>query len=218
MNVTKLKKSAIFTKRKLQLVFALGTAILSIVLLLLLQNRFQSKDGFCSGLYALGFLFTVLTLTLNLIDRTLLDRWQHVVSPLLFAGCAPLIIWMMEILFENKLSNLSIAAVVFNLILILMLSWSISALTNRIGLSLRIIAVICYILSLANSMVTEFRGQPISALDIFSWRTAASVAGGYHFSFPGSFWVATLLLVLIWVLAGFAHWKPVGKRRYFANI
>ncbi|WP_102048737.1 LTA synthase family protein [Pygmaiobacter massiliensis] len=203
------------TSRK---VSALLTAVGSFVFLFAMYGRFSAEDGFRTGFYLMAFAFAAVAAGLKLLKLPAENKFSPPVSILLFLGSAPAIFWMVEILNAHVLEGIESWAIVFNWLLIWLFAWVLTGLTGRICLSLRITTVVAYSMGLANAAIVEFRGQPISALDLYSLRTAASVAGGYRYSFRAEFWVGTALLLLIWTLAGFARWKPVHKSLRWASL
>lgn len=199
-------------------VSALLTAVGSFVFLFAMYGKFTAEEGFRTGFYLLAFVFATAAAGLKLLELPAENKFSAPVSLLLFFGAAPAIFWMVEILNAHPLEGIESWAIVFNLLLLWLFSWILASVTGRICLSVRITTAVAYFMGLANAAIVEFRGQPISALDLYSLRTAASVAGGYHYSFRAEFWVGTALLLLIWTLAGFARWRPVHKKLRWASF
>lgn len=207
-----------FSNTKSRKVSALLTAVGSFVFLFAMYGKFNAEDGFRTGFYLLAFAFAAAAAGLKLLELPAESKLSMPVSLLLFAGAAPAIFWMVEILNVHSIDGLKSWSMYFNWLLIWLLAWLLSGLTGRICFALRIAAVVAYAMGLVNAAIVEFRGQPVSALDLYSWRTAASVAGGYRYSFRAEFWVGTALLLLLWTLAGFARWRPVHKRLRWASF
>lgn len=176
-----------------------------------MRDRFVTESGFDALLYLLCFVYAGLAAGLKLLHLP----EKLTAHPVFCTGVSLLlaipIFAMVEFLNGNPFDNIQTWSKRFNVFLIWLLCWAVLAVSRRFWLSLRVTAVVCYVAALANDMVMEFRGQPISALDVYSWKTAASVADRYSYFFSSDFWVATTLLLLIWTLAGFARGRLRGK-------
>lgn len=181
-------------------------------------GRFSTTDGFLTSAYLAAWFFAIASALLRFF--VLDERLTHngIFSVLLSVLLVGLIFAMMELMIGNTYEGLWVWSIRMNLLIIFLLCWFFYALTRRFALSIRIVTILCYIAALAEDMVLEFRGQPISALDLYSWQTAASVAGRYRYSFGADFWVATMLMLLIWSLAGLAQARFHSKLGYFTNL
>ena len=84
--------------------------------------------------------------------------------------------YLMEGYTHNPFAEVRPWAQFFNIVLFELLAWIFVCLTGRIRSGLRIELVIAMIYGIANAYVVRFRTNPIVPWDIFSWKTAASVA------------------------------------------
>lgn len=172
---------------------------------------YYAQKGFQLSYYLTGFVLVLLTALLTALKLQLPPAAEKPVSLLCAAACVPCLLAMMETFDVNPISAILDNALLFNLWMILLLIWIVYSLCGRFSLAVRIAAVPLYILGLANSAVRLFRGTPLSALDLLNVKTAAAVAGRYHYTFPFYFFIATLWLLFVWALAGKATWRVRAK-------
>ena len=189
-------------------------AIASFVLLFINRNTFYLKDDFLYLQFFLSIVLISFALILNICE---LKNPLPIKKPVLVWGSAAiscvLIYFMIETANENPLSNIAALETIFNLILIGFLIWILFILIGRLRISVIIVTAICYALGVGNNAVTLFKGQPISALDIYSIQTALNVADRYVYPYKKHFWIATFLLVFIISFSRFASYKASKKAR-----
>ncbi len=111
---------------------------------------------------------------------------------------------LMEFYGRNPFEQIRPKAMWFNIFLFELIAWFFFAVTGRARMALRLELVIAMVYGLANTYVVKFRTNPIVPWDIFSWRTAASVATNYDLMPSVRMVVITvlfvaLLIVLQWV-------------------
>ena len=114
--------------------------------------------------------------------------------------------YLMECYTHNPLSEVRTWAQLFNVILFELIAWILYFLVGRVRTALRIELVIAMVFGLSNAYVVRFRTNPIVPWDLFSWKTAASVASNYDFKPDTRMVVVTLLF-----LAGIALLQFVKK-------
>lgn len=114
--------------------------------------------------------------------------------------------YLMECYTHNPLSEVRTWAQLFNVILFELIAWILYFLVGRVRTALRIELVIAMVFGLSNAYVVRFRTNPIVPWDLFSWKTAASVASNYDFKPDTHMVVVTLLF-----LAGIALLQFVKK-------
>lgn len=114
--------------------------------------------------------------------------------------------YLMECYTHNPLSEVRTGAQLFNVILFELIAWILYFLVGRVRTALRIELVIAMVFGLSNAYVVRFRTNPIVPWDLFSWKTAASVASNYDFKPDTRMVVVTLLF-----LAGIALLQFVKK-------
>lgn len=114
--------------------------------------------------------------------------------------------YLMECYTHNPLSEVRTWAQLFNVILFELIAWILYFLVGRVRMALRIELVIAMVFGLSNAYVVRFRTNPIVPWDLFSWKTAASVASNYDFKPDTHMAVVTILF-----LAGIALLQFVKK-------
>lgn len=198
-------------------IFALLFTVISFGFLIAMHGRFAGETFFLKQ-YLLAWLFAAGAAALKWVQFSA-KVTQNLFLSILLSLCMPFLLFpMMEWMIGNTFAKLWEWSICLNLALIFLLIWLFYAVSRRFCFSLRAAAVICYIVGLAQDVVLEFRGQPISALDLYSWQTAASVAGRYRYSFGMDFWISTMLLLFIWSLSGLCRAKRTGWTGYFINL
>lgn len=73
-------------------------------------------------------------------------------------------------------------AQLFNVLLFELSAGLLFCLTGRLRIAYRVLGTAAMLFGIANAYVVRFRTNPIVPWDIFSWRTAANVAGNYDFT------------------------------------
>lgn len=112
--------------------------------------------------------------------------------------------YLLEFYTHNPFGEVRPWAQLFNVLLFELMAGILICFTGRVRLSYRMEAVAAMVFGIANAYVVRFRTNPIVPWDIFSWRTAASVAGNYDFM-PD----ARMILVTLLFLAAIAALQPV---------
>ena len=200
-------------RRALALVFSVG----ALIFLLLSRDLFYyESNGFETTYYVGSFLLVFAIAALLLTEFHFAVSLRKTVSLVVFiASSLPLLI-MMETFDVNDLFSVHSFAILFNFLLVWLILWVFYSITSRFSLSIRITAVILYIMAFANSAVRIFRGTPISALDLYNVRTAAAVSDRYEYPFDFYFFTGTLLLIFVFLLAGLATWRVESKKARWA--
>lgn len=201
------------TRSKAARVAALGFTVLALGFLVLRREIFvYGKEGFQLSWYIFSLLLAVMVGPMALVRFSLSERGQRRLSIGIFVGSALPLFIMLECFDVNSIFAVYWTAFLFNLLLIWLIGWVLYSVCGSFCISLRISAVLLYLLGLINSATRIFRGTPVSALDLFSIRTAFAVAERYQYPFEFYFFTATLLFLLVWFLAGKARWRAAKRR------
>lgn len=123
--------------------------------------------------------------------------------------------YLLECYTHNPFEQVRPWAQFFNVVLFELIAGILFCLTGRLRMAYRIEGSIAMIFGIANAYVVRFRTNPIVPWDIFSWRTAASVADNYDFTpdvrmvVVTAIFVATLatLQPIRFTIKKFAFWK-----------
>ena len=145
--------------------------------------------------------------------ETIIKTGKYVVTFLI-----PLLLFYLEAYFtydpfvrtrwKAQLLNLLVLELVFVILFMLI---------GRAVWALRIETVLVLIIGIANYYVISFRGSPLVPWDLFSAKTAASVAGGYSYSLPGKQIILIVLFVLLFIAEGFLKWK-LNRKQWIARL
>ena len=104
--------------------------------------------------------------------------------------------YLMECYSHNPFMVVRPWAQFFNIVLFLLVTIVLFLLTGKLKTAHRIVYGVAMIYGIANSYVVRFRTNPIVPWDIFSWKTAASVADNYNFM-PDTRMVVVTLVFLV---------------------
>ncbi|MCD7709671.1 MAG: LTA synthase family protein, partial [Clostridiales bacterium] len=103
----------------------------------------------------------------------------RVVLFILFAAAA---FYLMEAYEHNAFTQVRPLAQLFNILLFELVAWTLYLLTGGMRIAMRVLLVIAAAYGLVNHYVMQFRSTPLVPWDIYSVKTAASVASGYDFT------------------------------------
>lgn len=109
--------------------------------------------------------------------RKNLDRYIGIIAMFIVPVLAFL---LLEFYGHNPFEEVRTKAMWFNIFLFELVAWILFFVTGRAKLALRLELLVTMIYGLANTYVVEFRTNPIVPWDLFSIRTAASVATNYN--------------------------------------
>ena len=118
--------------------------------------------------------------------------------------------YLMEAYTHNPFEEVRPWAQFFNILLFELLAWIFVSVTGKIRCGLRIELVTAMIYGISNAYVVRFRTNPIVPWDIFSWKTAASVASNYDFKPDIRMIVVTLAFLGMIVLLQFVKTGKYG--------
>lgn len=130
---------------------------------------------------------SVLLLTLCLIPDELSERMKRLIAWIWF-GAAPFAVYF-SLLYLNKEKfsidfwSLNKIALIFTFVFLYLVQSILFCITGSISASVIIYAVLVAALGIANCFVISFRGMALSAGDLFSVKTAMTVAGEYAYEF-----------------------------------
>ena len=107
---------------------------------------------------------------------------KKVVNGLVFSIVPIVLFYLMEGFEHNAFLEVRQLAQVYNIFLFELLAWLLFFVTGSGRMALRIEAVAAFLYGLVNHYVMAFRSTPFVPWDVYSIRTAASVAGNYDFT------------------------------------
>ncbi len=124
---------------------------------------------------AMIILYVVIIMSARVYNHT-----KKYLKYIVVVGNAFALVFMIEYLCNNHLFLMSIAAIIFNMLIILLVYLLFLAITSRYSLSLILTDAIFFVCALVNHFVLQFRGTVILPSDIYSIQTAANVAENYQ--------------------------------------
>lgn len=139
---------------------------------------------------------------------------------------------LMEFYGHNPFEEVRTKAMWFNIFLFELIAWILFFVTGKARTALRLELLTAMIYGLANTYVVKFRTNPIVPWDLFSIRTAASVAGNYDLVPDKRMVLVTVLFLLLIAAVQFVklrmpafllkkesfNWKENGKRFLYRLI
>lgn len=137
--------------------------------------------------------------------------WKQVLHGCVFALLPIVLFWLMEFYEHNPFEEVREEALVLNILLFELLAWILFFLLGSGRAAIRILGAAALVFGLVNHYVMAFRSTPFVPWDIFSVKTAASVAGNYDFTPGVRVVVVTLLFVGILGLVQFLKFSWRGK-------
>ncbi|MBP3451905.1 MAG: hypothetical protein J6J73_03820, partial [Agathobacter sp.] len=138
-------------------------------------------------------------------------RMLLVLRVLVFSIVPILLFYLMEAFEHNAFEEVRSLAQVYNILLFELIAWLLFFITGSGRMALRIETVVALVYGLVNHYVMAFRSTPLVPWDIFSIKTAASVAGNYDFTPTNELFVVCGAFVVLFLLLHFVKLKfPYG--------
>lgn len=113
--------------------------------------------------------------------------------------------YLMEAYEHNPFAEVRQLAQWYNILIFELLAWILFFLTGRAKWALRTVWLCALVFGLVNHYVMEFRSTPFVPWDIYSVRTAASVAGNYDFMPSMRVWIVTAVFAAGIILLHFLN-------------
>ena len=142
------------------------------------------------------------------------EYYDRVFCWLLLAIAPALCLMNTEEAVGNSIGKMAFLMVVLNYALYFMIFLVLYLLTNRIKITVCLGMSVFTIYALTNSFITEFRGNGIRTADIYAWKTALNVSGGYSLVFThqrGYIILVAFAVILLGLRCGYRQ-KSVKRR------
>lgn len=133
-------------------------------------------------------------------NRKITDTLLLIIIPIL-------IFYTMEWFLRNPFEKMRFPLQLLNIAFFELFAFFLFFATKRLRLTLRIEAVIALLIGLINYFVIQFRSNPVMPWDIFSIRTAASVADNYQYKLEPRAIVCILVFAIILAVCQLASKK-----------
>lgn len=136
-----------------------------------------------------------------------IDVLKKVVNGLVFSVVPIILFYLMEAFEHNAFEEVRPLAQVYNIFLFELIAWGLFFITGSGKVALRVETIVAFLYGLINHYIMAFRSTPFVPWDVFSIKTAASVAGNYDFtSTKEILWISAVFLI-IFVLLKFMNFK-----------
>ena len=131
----------------------------------------------------------------------------NILRVLIFAIVPIVLFYLMEGFEHDAFEEVREKAQMFNIFLFELIAWLLFFITGSGRMALRIETGVALVYGLVNHYVMAFRSTPLVPWDIFSIKTAASVAGNYDFAPTKELLLICSSFVLLFVLLQFLKLK-----------
>ncbi len=136
-----------------------------------------------------------------------IDVLKKVVNGLVFSVVPIILFYLMEAFEHNAFEEVRPLAQVYNIFLFELIAWGLFFITGSGKVALRVETIVAFLYGLINHYIMAFRSTPFVPWDVFSIKTAASVAGNYDFTPTKEIlWISAVFLI-IFVLLKFMNFK-----------
>lgn len=127
-------------------------------------------------------------------------KYKHIIGGVLALVPPAACFYLLECYTHNPFADVRSWAQFFNVVLFELIAGILFCVLGDLKRAYRIQATAAMLFGIANAYVVRFRTNPIVPWDIFSWRTAASVADNYDFTPDARMVTVTSAFVLILVV------------------
>ncbi len=128
--------------------------------------------------------------------------------------CPIITFYLFDLYTHNPFTAMNFKTQVLNIVFYELAGLFLFGIFKYVRLALMIQSVLCMVFGLANYYVQNFRSAPIRPWDIFSIRTAASVANNYDYSLErDTILIVIGFLILLFVESRFLMKAPTRKRK-----
>ena len=142
------------------------------------------------------------------------QRLQSVLQAVAFSVIPIALFYLMEFYEHVPWKEVRSQAQLFNMLLFELIAWGLFFLIGRASIALQIVTVCSMLFGLVNHYVMKFRSTPFVPWDIYSVKTAMSVADEYDFSPERQVIIVTILFLLIIIALFFWKFRLEMRFRY----
>lgn len=142
------------------------------------------------------------------------EKYQQISSAVALVLIPVLMFFNLEVMCASNLSEFGNKKIVFNMIIIYLLTGIVLVVVNQTRMTLKIVVILLTALGVTNIYLMKFRGMPLMAADIFSIQTAANVANNYDYSLKWRILYGVYVSFIFWMMINKLHrHKAMGKRK-----
>ena len=142
------------------------------------------------------------------------QRLQSVLQAVAFSVVPIALFYLMEFYEHVPWKEVRSQAQLFNMLLFELIAWGLFFVIGRASIALQLETVCSMLFGLVNHYVMKFRSTPFVPWDIYSVKTAMSVADEYDFSPEGQVIIVTILFLLIIIALFFWKFRLEMRFRY----
>lgn len=142
------------------------------------------------------------------------QRLQSVLQAVAFSVVPIALFYLMEFYEHVPWKEVRSQAQLFNMLLFELIAWGVFFVIGRASIALQIVTVCSMLFGLVNHYVMKFRSTPFVPWDIYSVKTAMSVADEYDFSPERQVIIVTILFLLIIIALFFWEFRLEMRFRY----
>lgn len=147
------------------------------------------------------------------IQTAIKTRFKKIIHILLMIIVPILNFYTMEWFLRNPFEKMKFPIQLLNIVFFELFALLLFFITKSIRRALRMEAILAMLVGLINYFVVQFRSNPVMPWDIFSIKTAASVADNYEYSLKTNAIICLIVFVLVIALCQFIPLKiNLGKK------
>lgn len=186
-----------------------------IIVLFLLKGFYKDGDVILYERIVKMTLWTILFVFLLGEKRIqkFFEKYQRASSVVALVLIPVLMFFNLEVMCASELSEFGKKKIVFNMIIIYLLTGMIFVIVNQTRMTLKILVILLTALGVTNIYLMKFRGMPLMAADIFSIRTAASVADNYDYSLKWRVLYGVYVSFMLWMMINKLHRHKAMEKR-----
>ena len=137
---------------------------------------------------------------------------EKVPSCIALLTCPAITFYLFDWYTHNPITTMNFKTQLLNIVFYQLMGFLLFGIFKYVRVALMIQSGLFMIIGLANYYVMNFRSTPIRPWDLFSIRTAASVANNYSYSLEWQTVVVILAFLLLLVLESRFHMKAPGRK------
>lgn len=146
--------------------------------------------------------------------KNIYNKYTSIINGLAFSAIPLISFYLMEFYEHNPFEDVRAMAAFFNIILFELIAWIFYIFIGKAKWALRLLLTISMMFGLINHYVTLFRSTPFVPWDIFSIKTATSVASNYDFTPSKEVIIVTLIFITLIFWVRFLDFKMEMKLKY----
>lgn len=146
------------------------------------------------------------------------NKNKKIIDTLLLIIIPVVIFYAMEWFLRNPFEKMRFPIQLLNIAFFELFAFFLFFATKRLRLSLRIEALIALLIGLINYFVIQFRSNPVMPWDIFSIKTAASVANNYQYRLEPRAIICVVVFLVILAVCQFASKKADADNKLHPGL